>query len=326
MKGNNKGKEQQRAKSKKTLLQEKEEQEKLLQEKKKQEEKILQDKEQEKKTRERRQEQEKLEEARKRARESLSEGTGEGFERLEDMLQAGLISKEDADRYRGELIRKELNLSPAVPTHREVISAPKMPDTVVQEDPASKAHRELRAVITRMVGTRDEPRLSDELWRALRGDTGNEALRTAIAATIGSTPERERLARLFRDVDCGVIPGVLVGKDEKSVLLRLLVWPFLLSLAADAAANEAKRVSPSLDLLGARQDLFRQMLEAEAGRGGTQVLSLIGSLRASENRGSKVLLAKQAPRGEARAKGTLTAGVCFKCGLKGHFQKDCPKK
>ena len=124
MKGNNKGKEQQRAKSKKTLLQEKE---------------------QEKKTRERRQEQEKLEEARKRARESLSEGTGEGLERLDDMLEAGLIGKEEADKYRGELIRKELNLCSVVPTHREVISAPKMPDTVMQEDPASKAHRELRA-------------------------------------------------------------------------------------------------------------------------------------------------------------------------------------
>ena len=58
----------------------------------------------------------------------------------------------------------------------------------------------------------------------------------------------------------------MIGKDEKSVLLRLLVWPFLLSLAADTAVNEAKRVAPALDISDARQDLLRQMLECQSGR------------------------------------------------------------
>ena len=114
--------------------------------------------------------------------------------------------------------------------------------------------------MSRLVGTRDEPRICEEIWRALRGDAGNEALRLAVAGTISAAPEREQLARIFRDTEVGVTPGVMIGKNEKSVLLRLLVWPFLLSLAADTAVNEAKRVAPALDISDARQDLLRQML------------------------------------------------------------------
>jgi hypothetical protein len=228
--------------------------------------------------------------------------------------------------------------------------SPPAATTIAVDNELSKQQKELRAMVSKWIGTISQPSISGELWDALCVGTADDQLRVQFAKITSKDLRRREIIALFTAAGKGKSPEALVGntpthglaqRSARDVLLQLVAALCVSQTMERTRGSNAERFrmfGETLDLI-ADEDTAKNATTLLANiRGSRSAFSQ--SKRDREEEDTLVRRAHKDPTGETQ-KGTggftkklsqeelkrnCSDGLCHSCGGKGHMSRDCPSK
>lgn len=221
--------------------------------------------------------------------------------------------------------------------------------TVTQEDPTTRAAKEIRAAISSCIGSVGCPRMGKRLYDSTFTQAVDETVRTSTTATLAGSPLQQHFAEVFRLAGADTVPTCLEGSTPSATVARLAAREWLAQVVGPFCAWEMWKSCPSTNRAAASSRIIAQIRDDDANSTGFVLLSNINKIgkqsgadgldnRAAEEeqrrkrqRDQQTLTNQHPGRGGGGGRGGSGGGggrgggasECFFCGISGHRQKDC---
>lgn len=168
------------------------------------------------------------------------------------------------------------------------------PVSAVLEDSASKADRDLRALLTNLVGTFSAPTIAGQAWEYFQGTSGSQSAVEEIRTACSSSPARRAFAAAFRLAGNGVPPKDLLGDGPTFVFARHGAWDLLREIAAIVAVDVTSSRAADIDKGIFRRNVLRALDPDESTALSTALLTSIAKVESSTK--SVLKVAETAPQ------------------------------